>query len=209
MALWETNPKPQKRPVIARRPGTGSGAGVRRPRVTSSSSGVGTSGTRRSGGRSGSGGSGGRAGGSGRRSGGSGGRSFNSSGSGGKRSIISGGNLRGYPFLRRFYQHQAVISDGLQKFLFVLVIASLIYAFVLGDGGAIKILMLRHKTAQVDQEIARLKTNVESIGYEIERLKDDPFYIEKVGRETLGLIKPGDKVIKLVPRDNEGRAPDE
>jgi cell division protein FtsB len=187
MALWENNPKPKKRPRIARRPGTGSSTGVRR--TGGSAGGPGAS---RGGSRSGSGGSGGR--------------SFKS---GGKRSIISGGSLRDYPFLRRFYQHQAVISDGLQKFLFLLVIATLIYAFVLGDGGAIKILMLRHKTAELDKEIGRLQANLESLSFDIERLKDDPFYIEKVGREKLGLIKPGDEVIKLVPHDSESRALDE
>ena len=91
MALWESNPKPKKRPRMARRPGAGSSSGGRR-----SGGPAGGSGASRSGGRSGSGsGSGGRP------------PKFGS-----KRSIISGGILRDYPFLRRFYQHQAVISDS-------------------------------------------------------------------------------------------------
>jgi cell division protein FtsB len=204
MALWESKPEPKKRPVITRRPGTGavgrdSGSSGSRPGEGGSNPGWrdGRSGSGVSGGSSGLGGRSGSAGRGGQ------------PGSGGKRSIVSGGSLRDYPFLRQFYQHQAVISDGLQKFLFLLVIATLIYAFVLGNGGAIRIFMLRHKTAELDQKIARLQSNVETLSQEIERLKSDPFSIEKVGREKLGLIKPGDEVIKIVPRDRESRALDQ
>ena len=67
-----------------------------------------------------------------------------------KRSVALGGNIREYPFLRTFYQHQAVISVGIQKFLFFLIIATLLYAFVFGDGGAIRLITLQTERTQLD-----------------------------------------------------------
>ncbi|NIM18942.1 MAG: hypothetical protein GTO51_00995 [Candidatus Latescibacteria bacterium] len=127
----------------------------------------------------------------------------------GKRSITSGGSLKDYPFLRKFYQHQAVISDGIQKFFFLLVIASLIYVFVLGDSGAIKIFVLRNKTAELENDITRLQEDLEFLEREIERMRNNPFYFEKIGRERYGLLKPGDKVYKIVPKDRQARALEE
>ncbi len=126
-----------------------------------------------------------------------------------KRSIVLGGSLKEYPFLRRLYQHQAVINDGIQKFFFFLVIAVLIYAFVLGNGGVIKIFMLQHETAELEKDIAKLQSEILELDTEIERLKNDPFFIEKIGREKYKYIMPGDEVIDIIPRNDEGRALEE
>ncbi|MFQ5512003.1 MAG: septum formation initiator family protein [Candidatus Krumholzibacteriia bacterium] len=117
---------------------------------------------------------------------------------GARRSITSGGSLRHYPFLRSFYQHQAVISVGLQRFLFFLVIASILYAFVLGDAGVIRVLTLRHEKAGLEESLTMLMNDTERLEKEIERLGDDPFMMEKLGRERYGYIHPGDRVFKIV-----------
>lgn len=132
-----------------------------------------------------------------------------SSSASGKRSITMGGSVRDYPFLRKFYQHKVVISDGIQKFIFVLIIAALIYTFVLGDGGVVRILLLRHRTVELEQEIADLEADLELLKSEIDNLKNDPFYMEKIGRERFGYLKPGDRVIKIVPQEGERKALDD
>jgi hypothetical protein len=63
--------------------------------------------------------------------------------------------------LRKFYQHQAVLSVGLQKFIFFLVIAVLLYAFVVGDAGIVRIITLRHEKATIEQELAKLDYSIE------------------------------------------------
>jgi cell division protein FtsB len=115
-----------------------------------------------------------------------------------KRSIASGGSVRQYPFLRRFYQHQAVLSAGIQKFIFFLVLATLLYAFVFGDAGAIHILMLKHERAELKAQVAALDGGMTSLQEQIERLKDDPDMMEKLGRERYGYVYPGDHVYRLV-----------
>lgn len=123
-----------------------------------------------------------------------GGRSTGSS-----NSIASGGSLKKYPFLRRFYRHQAVIGDRVTRFFLLLVLAGLVYAFVLGENGAIRIAMLRAERADLDQNIALLERNSEMLRSEIDRLEKDFDYIEKIGRERYGYVKRGEKVYKLVP----------
>ncbi|MDH3217500.1 MAG: septum formation initiator family protein [Candidatus Krumholzibacteria bacterium] len=115
-----------------------------------------------------------------------------------KRSIASSGSLREYPFLRKFYQHQAVISVGIQKFLFFLVIATLLYAFVFGDGGVIRIMTLRTQKADLEETLAMIDHDIESVTSEIERLQNDPSTMEKLGREKYGYVYPGDRVYKII-----------
>jgi cell division protein FtsB len=118
-----------------------------------------------------------------------------------KRSSASGsggsGGLRDNRFLRKFYRHQAEISDNAQKFLFFLVISTVLYVFVFGDAGAIRIMTLKHKKAKLEKEIATLEHNVETLKEEIDRLEDDPLAMEELGRDY-GLIYPGDRVYKLI-----------
>jgi len=114
-----------------------------------------------------------------------------------KSSVASGGSVT--PFLRRFYRHQAVVSGPVQRFFLFLVAAGLIYAFLLGDGGIIRIAMLRHERAQLDNRIEELQRNSARLQVEIARLRDDAFFIEKAGRERYGYVRPDEHVYKIVP----------
>lgn len=117
----------------------------------------------------------------------------------GKSVVTNGGSVG--PFLRSFYRHQVAVSAPVQRFFLFLILAGVIYAFVLGDGGAIRIAMLRHERAGLDRDIAELKHNAALLETEIARLQSDPFYVEKTGRERYGYIQPGDRVYKLVPTE--------
>jgi cell division protein FtsB len=110
--------------------------------------------------------------------------------------VTSSGSVR--PFLRRFYHHQVVVSAPVRRFLVFVLLAGIVYAFVLGDGGAIRIAMLQHERSGLDRRIRELDHNATVLETEIARLDSDPFYIEKTGRERYGYIKPGDRVYKIV-----------
>ncbi len=115
--------------------------------------------------------------------------------------VASGGSVK--PFLRKFYRHQAVVSGPVQRVFVLLVIAGLIYAFVLGDGGAIRIAMLRHDRSKLDSRIAEMRQNIALLETEITRLETDPFYIEKTGRERYGYMRPDERVYKIIPNDRK------
>ncbi len=121
-----------------------------------------------------------------------------------KSSVVSNGGSVG-PFLRNFYRHRVAVSAPVQRFFLFLLLACVIYAFVLGDGGAIRIVMLRHERSQMDKRIADLQGNADYLQAEITRLESDPFYIEKTGRERYGYIRPGEKVYKLVPAKEKSK----
>jgi len=120
-----------------------------------------------------------------------------------RRPITSGGDLRRYPFLRTFYEHQSEIGGGLQKFFFFVVIATLLYVFVLGDAGALKIMSLKNEKARLEADIATVRLDTEGLQKQINLLKNDSFMMEKLGREFYGYVAPGDRVIKLVPGEGE------
>ncbi len=118
-----------------------------------------------------------------------------------RRVVTSGGDLSQSRFLRHFYEHQAEISGGVQKFLFFVVIATLIYVFILGDAGAFRIMALRKERTALQTEIAMQKVDIANLQGAINRLKNDSFMIEKLGRERYGYAAPGERVYKLVPSD--------
>ena len=119
--------------------------------------------------------------------------------------VASSGSVR--PFLRRFYHNQVVVSAPVRRFLLFVLLASVVYAFVLGDGGVIRIAMLRHERSTLDRRIHELEHNANALESEITRLESDDFYVEKTGRERYGYIKPGDKVYKIVePAKESGKS---
>jgi cell division protein FtsB len=117
--------------------------------------------------------------------------------------VASGGSVG--PFLRKFYRHQVIVSPPVQRFFLCLILAGVIYAFVLGDGGAIRIVMLRNERAEMERKIAELERNAALLEKEIALLESDPFFIEKTGRERYGYIRPGEKVYKIVPTEASPR----
>jgi cell division protein FtsB len=117
--------------------------------------------------------------------------------------VTSSGSVR--PFLRRFYHHQVVVSAPVRRFLLFVLLAAVVYAFVLGDGGVIRIAMLQHERGGLDRRIRELDHNASVLETEIARLDSDPFYIEKTGRERYGYIKPGEKVYRIVDPSGDAK----
>ena len=58
---------------------------------------------------------------------------------------------------------------------------------------------LKKKNRDYAQEIQDLRKRNQELEYEKHMLDTDPAYLEKVGREKMGLIRQGEKVYKIVP----------
>ncbi len=82
--------------------------------------------------------------------------------------------------------------------MFFVAVATLLYAFVFGDAGVIRIATLKREKAAIEASVALVDHDIESLTRETERLKKDPFAMEKLGRERYGYIYPGDRVYKIV-----------
>ena len=58
---------------------------------------------------------------------------------------------------------------------------------------------LKKKNREYAARITALEEKNKKFEEERHLLQTDPEYIEKVGRETMGLIRPGETVYKIVP----------
>ena len=62
----------------------------------------------------------------------------------------------------------------------------------------IKVYHLNEKVDSLKNNISKLKKENEKLNTEVYALKNDSSYIEKIAREDLGLVKPGEVVFEFV-----------
>ena len=79
-----------------------------------------------------------------------------------------------------------------------LVVASLA---ILGYGGQslARVWQMKQEVESIEREIAGLRVETAELSAAVARLRSDPDSIEKVAREALGFVKPGERVLKLPP----------
>jgi cell division protein FtsB len=51
----------------------------------------------------------------------------------------------------------------------------------------------------LEREVGALRVETARLTADVDRLRTDPDYIEQIAREKLGLVKPGERVLKLPP----------
>jgi cell division protein FtsB len=76
-----------------------------------------------------------------------------------------------------------------------------------GGSGLLRVWHMHREVEDLEQEIGRLRARQQDLGTDIRRLRSDPDAIEQAARELLGLVKPGEKVLKLPPSPAPGLAP--
>ena len=72
---------------------------------------------------------------------------------------------------------------------------------ILGYGGQslARVWQMKHEVESLEREISALRAETTDLAGAVTRLRSDPESIEKVARESLGLVKPGERVLKLPP----------
>ena len=76
----------------------------------------------------------------------------------------------------------------------LLTVAVLLLA-IFNDKGALQVHARSEKLAAIEQEIAAIESENKKLTGEIRALRSDPGAIEKLAREELKLVKPGEVVI--------------
>ena len=93
-----------------------------------------------------------------------------------------------------------------RKALLVAVVAGMAwYAVQGGEYGTTDLLSLRRQEREERDAIARLRLEVDSLRREQRALATDPNVQEKVARERYGMIRPGEVLYQVVPRDSADR----
>ena len=59
--------------------------------------------------------------------------------------------------------------------------------------------LARERAAYLDAEIGRTEDEITRLEHKVERLRADPALLERLAREELGMVKPGDVVVVLEP----------
>jgi len=87
--------------------------------------------------------------------------------------------------------------------MFVGLVILLILGFtVFGDHGLLNLARNRRQLQALKMEASRLEKENEKLREEIWRLNNDADYIEQLAREELGMVKPGELVIKFSGADD-------
>jgi cell division protein FtsB len=81
---------------------------------------------------------------------------------------------------------------------FWFVAASLLLSALFGDMGIVQAHRQRRAAAGLRDEIRSLRADNDALAAEIQELKHDPYRIETIAREDLGLSRPGE-IIFLFP----------
>ena len=68
-----------------------------------------------------------------------------------------------------------------------------------GGSSLARVIQMKREVQTLERDIAALRDETGRLTKTIDRLRADPEYIEQLARESLGLVKPGDKVLKLPP----------
>ncbi len=87
-------------------------------------------------------------------------------------------------------------SSVLALILVTLFLAGTAVALV-GEGGYLDLRRAKRDLAAIQQQVDREQETVQALRREVERLKSDPAALERVAREQLGYVKPGEVTFLL------------
>ena len=80
----------------------------------------------------------------------------------------------------------------------VLVLAvSVAVGLVVGASGVMRILAMQREIAVIEADLGKLHARTQVLMVTVEKLRNDPLYIEKLAREDLGYVREGETVLKF------------
>ena len=82
--------------------------------------------------------------------------------------------------------------------LVFLICMSLIIIFIFGDHGLIKLYKIKSQRKKLQNHITQLREEREKRKEEKNKIENDLEHIEKIAREKYKMVKPGEKIFKVV-----------
>jgi cell division protein FtsB len=72
---------------------------------------------------------------------------------------------------------------------------------VFGVGAVARVAEMRREMDAMERDLVALRARADELTRTVERLRNDPAYIEKLAREDLGYVREGETVLKFPKRD--------
>ena len=77
---------------------------------------------------------------------------------------------------------------------------------VYGSNQVLRVTHMRREMETMERDIVTLRARADELSRAVERLRNDPAYIEKLAREELGYVRPDETVLKF-PSGRRGATP--
>ena len=87
----------------------------------------------------------------------------------------------------------------------VLVLLLFVGLTVYGWQGVVRLRQMHEQLQSLERENVALRREAERLVQVIDRLRNDPAYLERIAREERGMVRPGESVLKFPPKDRVGR----
>ena len=100
--------------------------------------------------------------------------------------------------MKRWKKKKDIFHNRNRIFPIILLLGTLLLFF--NDMGIATWYQLREERAQIQTEIARLILEEKNLTTELDRLENDDEYIKKIARERFHMVKPGEKVFRVIDR---------
>lgn len=68
---------------------------------------------------------------------------------------------------------------------------------VYGGNQVLRVTHMRREVETIERDIVTLRARADELSRVVERLRNDPAYIEKLAREELGYVRPDETVLKF------------
>ena len=111
--------------------------------------------------------------------------------------------LKRKPKLRRVQQQVAATQKQFIRGIILLFCITLLILFIFGDHGLLQLYKLKRDRAKIQAQIAQLRKERERVMVEKNQLENDIQYLEKLARERYRMVKPGEKVYKVIPEKKD------
>ena len=111
--------------------------------------------------------------------------------------------LKRKPKLRRVQQQVAATQKQFIRGIIFLLCITLLIIFIFGDHGLLQLYKLKRDRAKVQAQIVQLRKERERVMVEKNQLENDIQYLEKLARERYRMVKPGEKVYKVIPEKKD------
>ena len=106
-------------------------------------------------------------------------------------------------FYKKSFKHNKhaslpIFQKQFFKGLIFLICFSLIIVFIFGDHGLLKLYKIKNERQKIQNKIASLRLEREKLKDEKIKIENDLDYIEKIAREKYKMVRPGEKIFKVI-----------